>query len=607
MENTGINKETEEALNPASGVNDDLDPVVDEHVEVEHLNDFHAYPKEELVKTLESFCEEPDYASIRAKIISLKDVFHETINHEKENKLQLFIESGGEKEKFIPESDPLEIRFYEAAKKLNRKRIEYIESQEKQREENLKHKREILQELKNLIQNEENMSRAFNTFHELQVKWRSIGAIPQKDANDLWMTYRHFTDQFYNYIKLNRELQDLDYKKNLEMKISICEQIEELLLEPSINKALNNLMVLQNSYKEIGAVPRERRTEIGERFKSASDKIYERKAEHIENIKSKQKENLRLKNELCDKAKEIISTTATTHNDFQEKSKLLEELQKEWRTVGQATKNQNEAVWKKFRSVYDEFFKGKNEFYHNKKKEYQANLQAKTELCVRAESLVNSMQWKSAASELRKLHDDWKKIGPVGSKMSDKIWNRFKAASDAFHSNRKSHFVDVEKEFEENLKKKTELIDRINNFKMGENRDENFNSIREMQRAWSEIGMVSLDKKDEIYEQYKRSIDTLFDQLRISEKEKQALRYKDKIDHLRSSPHAREKISDEKKSLLSKISFLNNEVTTWENNLGFFAKSKNADQIKQEFEGKIKRAKEDISKLRQQLNMIKGM
>lgn len=575
-------------------------------IEVEQVENFNAYTKEELVKAIEVFLTEPDYIKIKSKINPLKEAFNDLVAHERQLQFEKYIENGGEKDDFEYKPDELEVQFSEALKKSHRKRTDFIENQEKLREEHLAAKQEILKQLKALIQNEENMTKAFHSFHELQARWRIIGPVPPKSVHDLWMTYKLYIEKFYDLIKINRELQELDQKKNLEMKLRICEQVEELLLEPSLNKALSRLQAFQTGWREVGPVPREKRMEIGERFKAAGDKIMERKKEYVEQLKLKQEEALKAKIILCEKVEQIILNENPTHHEVQEKLKQILDLQTEWRKAGLAEKTANEEIWKRFKTISDNFFRRKHEFYQQKKKEYQVNLQAKTELCMQAEGLMHNTDWRNTTAELKRLSEAWKKIGPVGAKMSDKIWNRFKTACDTFFRNRKTHFVSVDKEYEDNYNKKIQLLERIELFKPGGNREESLDQIKNFQREWTETGLVPIEKKDEIHARYKKLIDGFFNGMQLSEKERRDLRFKEKMEHLKSTPQAKEKIGDEKRVLINKLSQLKNDVTVWENNIGFFAKSKNADEIKQEFELKIKKAKDEISFLKEQINLIKS-
>lgn len=574
--------------------------------EAEDIENFNSLSKEGIVKTIEDFLLDQNYNNIRSKIIPLREAFNELCSQEKQNLLEKYIENGGEREEFEYKPDELEARFNIALKKVNRKRNEFLGEQEKHREQNLATKKEILVQLKELIQNEENMAKAFNTFHELQAKWRAAGPVPPKNANDLWQTFKLYIKKFYDLIKINRELQELDQRKNLEMKLHTCEQLEDLSLEPSLNKALSKLNILQNRWKEIGHIPRDKRIEIGERYKAAGDKIILRKKNYLEQLKHKQEESLKLKAELCEKAEQISIDDNPTLHEVQEKAQQVSDLQTAWRKTGYTERTISEHVWKRFKTACDNFYIQKQQFYNKRKKEHQANLQLKSELCIQAESLINNTDWKKTSAELRRLNEEWKKIGPVGIKMSNKIWYRFKKACDTFHQNRKSHFSGIDKQHEENYQKKLQLLERIEQFKPTKNKEENLSVLKNFQREWTEIGLVQFEKKDELFARYKKLIDELFDGLRLNEKEKDELRYRKNTSSTKSSSVPRDKGFDEKRNVANKISQLINDVSLWENNLGFFAKSKNADQIKQEFELKIKTAKEEIAKLKEQQEKIKS-
>ncbi len=612
------NKETKEEIQDnkvENGVPDNLmlngnpeDALLHEEIaeseSIEQTENFKSYSKEELVKVVEQLLTEEDYSFVKSKINPLKDIFNELISVERQHQLEKYMDEGGEKKDFQYKPDELEVRFNSVIKKFGRKRVQFLEEQDKQREQNLAAKKEILSQLKTLIQNEENMSKAFHTFHELQARWRDVGPIPAKNMNDLWMTYRVYIEKFYDLIKINRELQELDQRKNMEMKIHFCEKAEELILEPSLNKALAALNRLQNNWRETGTVLRDKRAELGERFKSACDKIFERRKEYLHQTKLKQEESLKTKSLLCEQAEQILVIETDSHHQIQEKFKQLLDLQNEWRKSGFTSKAVSENIWKRFKAASDNFYRQKNEFYHKKKKEYQENFQAKTELCIQAEALVNNTNWKSTAAELKKLFEAWKKIGQAG-KMSDKIWNRFKNANDTFYTNRKNHFASADKAHEENYSRKIQLLEQIEQFKPVDNKEEDLNRLKSFQREWMETGLVPLSKKDELQARYRKAIDNVFNSLRLNENEKRKFQFKEKLENIKNAPDAREKMSDEKRHVMNKITQLNSDVQLWENNLGFFAKSKNADEIKKEFEQKINKAKEEISKLKEQLQVIK--
>jgi hypothetical protein len=572
--------------------------------EAEHLENYKKFDMQQLVEEYESLAALEDVMSVRSQINALEEAFRQIQLNEK---AQEDLDDHEEESDSRSESKNSELinRFFNAQRIIKKKRHEYMVSQEKQKEANLAIKRELIERLKNIIQNEENLQRAFTAFHEIQETWRNTGNVPFNEAQDLQLSYRHLTDKFYEYIKINRELQDLDWKKNLELKIGLCVEAEALIYEPSVKTALDKLAMLQTKWHEIGPVHRDHRAEIIERFKRAADAVYARRKEQIEKLKAQQEQNAALKKEICEDAEKIEIPENASLNDWKKISETLDHLWERWKKTGRAEKNLNEELWQRFRKAIDVIYKSRRQFFEQRKKEFQANLQKKNDICNRAEALVNSPDWKMAAAELRKLNEEWKKVGFVPGKQADKIWERFRKANLAVYEMKKRHFAEVDSAYEANLEKKLELISRIENFQLTGERKTDFEALKNFQHEWSSIGMVPIAKKNETYQRYKNAIDLLFDKMKLSEAERIELRFKDRIEHLRSSPDGKQKIREEERLLQHKISNISNELHTLENNLGFFAKSKNAEQIKKDFEEKINKAKNELTRLRMQLNLIR--
>lgn len=571
-------------------------PLHEEHQEhvPEPAENFSNLTKEEMVKMAESFSDR-DIAEVKSKIPALKNAFDELLASEKEAALSAHLEQGLAKEDFKFTYSGDDEKFQEAIRKFNKRKAEYTAEQEKFRDDNLKIKQDILNEMKSLIQNEDNMQRAFEQFHELQARWRNTGAVPQGKLQDLWMTYKLYTDKFYELLKINRELQDLDFKKNLDAKIEICEKAEELVNEPSLNEALHKLQFLQNKWRETGRVSNEKRIEIWERFKAASDKVYDRRREYYEQLKQRYAENLEAKNTLISRLEELIKEEPVKANEWVERGKAIVEFQNEWKKVGYADKKSNDEVWEKFRGICDAFFSKKNEFFTNLKREHADHLQAKNELCMQAEALVESSDWKKTTEELKRLQQEWKKTGSAGERHNQKVWERFRKACDAFFARKSAHYATLESEYKENMEKKNALIEKAEQFVAGENSDETVEQLKDLQRQWTDIGMVPLEHKDTIYARFKAAIDKHFQALRQHNKERFTSH---------SRPVRSGKPGNEKNDLKHRMSQLSSEINTWENNLGFFAKSKNADSVRKEFEEKINRAKEEIQRLKKQMDTI---
>jgi|CXWJ01.1.fsa_nt_gi hypothetical protein len=603
LENQNQENPSEDVQNVQPEVNTEAElhnvPVIqaEEHeIAEEHTENFSVLGKEELVKQAEAFAD-ADINAFKSKVYSIKDAFDHLFNSEKEAALALHIEQGGTKEDFQFGADTLTERFYAAIKKFNKRKADFLEEQEKKREQNLKDKLGVLNEFKNLIQNEENMQKAFEQFHELQNKWRNTGNVPTAKAQDLWMTYKMYTDKFYELIKINRELQDLDWRKNLEMKIELCERAEELLLEPSLNKSLSSLASLQNKWREVGPIARDKKNEIWERFKAAADKIYARRTEYFNEVKVKHDKNLEEKKAMVEKLQQLLQKPIAKANDWIERGKEVIEIQNEYKKIGFAEKKSNAEVWAKFRGICDKFFHDKNEYFQSLKKEYAANQQAKTDLIMQAENLKESTDWKKTTEEIKQLQSQWKTIGAVGERNSQRLWERFRSACDAFFDRKKQHYGSLESEYNDNLTCKTQLTDEVEQFIPGENGEETIEQLKNFQRRWSEIGPVPFEKKDEIQQRFKKAIDKHFDVVHSKQRE---LRKSGSYVQRNFAPKA----GGEKGAIQHRVSSLQHEVQTLENNLGFFAKSKNSDSLKKEFEEKINKAKEEIKKLKEQLQSI---
>ena len=355
------------------------------------------------------------------------------------------------------------------------------------------------------------MNSTFNAFRELQQRWRETGIVPQANVKELWETYNLHVENFYNYIKINKELRDLDLKRNYEAKVQLCEAAEALMLEPSIVTAFRKLQDLHDQWRETGPVANEYKEALWERFKEASTRINKQHQEYFEKLKEEQRHNLELKTELCVKVEELSSEILTTRKEWNKASERLIEIQKVWKTIGFAPQKDNARIYERFRNACDKFFEQKREFYEQLKTEMDTNLQLKTEICEQAESLQESEQWKKTTDELIALQKRWKEIGPVPRRYSDAVWKRFRAACDRFFERKSAHFSGVDAQHEENLQAKLALLTEMEAADISEG---GFEMIKEFQRRWNEIGFVPLRQKDEVQQRYRAVVDGMFATLR---------------------------------------------------------------------------------------------
>ena len=569
--------------------------------------DYSAYSQIELVNALRDVLDNNGDHDIREEVETIKAAFYKSVLEEAEAQKKQFIEEGGDEEEFEAEENPYEQDIKDLLKRYRQIRHEFNKKMEQEKEVNLQLKYDIIEEIKGLIHKEESINKTFQDFRDLQQRWREIGLVPQSKMKDLWDTYHFHVENFYDYIKINKELRDLDLKKNLEMKIRLCEQAEELLLEPNTIKAFNQLQKLHERWREIGPVPRENKDDIWERFKAATAKINKKHQEYFENRKAEQKKNLDAKRALCEQVEEINALELNSYKDWAEKSKEVVNLQKLWRTIGFAPRKDNNKIYRRFREACDRFFDAKREFYSKNKELQQNNFQLKTDLCLQAEALKDSDDWRKTTQDLINIQKQWKEIGPVPRKHSEALWKRFRAACDYFFNRKSEHFSSIDTEQEENLKEKDQLIKEVENFKSTGNVDENLKILKDFQRRWTEIGHVPIKKKDEVQKQFRDAINKLFDDLNLDESKRNLLKFRTKMASFSESSRGQNKMRLERDKYMNKLKQLENDLVLLDNNIGFFAKSKNAETLIKDVKRQIEQTKEKIELLKDKIRVIDEM
>ena len=566
--------------------------------------DYTGFSRKELVETLKLIVDNRAPSEITDDVSRIKEVFYKKTKAEFNEKRLNFAKEGGNIEEFRPEPDELENQIKVILEYYRNRKSDYNKIQESEKQENLRKKHEIIEKIKELVNREEAINKTFQEFRNLQNEWHSTGIVPQGALKDLWESYHHSVEVFYDYIKINRELRDLDLKKNLEIKIALCEKAEELLMEHNAVNAFKLLQDYHNQWREIGPVPHESKNDIWERFREATAKVNKRHHEFFEKQKDEQKRNLDAKIALCEKVEEIAAVEILTFSDFREKSDAILECQKLWRTLGFAPKKHNNKIYLRFRAACDKFFEKKRSFFAENKEVQVRNLQLKTELCMKAEALQESTDWKDTSEMLIRLQKEWKEIGPVPKKYSEKIWKRFRKACDTFFSHKSEYFAGRDTSYEDNLNTKLALIEELEGFDPGEDLKAGFERLKDIQKRWTETGYVPINKKDEIARRYKDALNKQFDRLKLDDEDKNILRYRSKVDNAMSNPRAARKVRNEREKFFSKIKQLESDIVLWENNIGFFAKSKNADTMIKEVEEKIADAKRNIKMLEEKVKLI---
>ena len=560
--------------------------------------------REQLVEMLEATVKEDDVNLIKNKVAKIKVCFWKISKDEQQKHFDKYISEGGKKEEYAAPEDKLEEKYNAAFNIYKEKRNKFLEGQEKQKQDNLKSKLQILEELKVLINSEETLKKTYDDFKVLQDKWASLGQVPRLEVNTLWQNYHYLVDKFFDKVKINKELKDLDLKKNVEKQLSLCEKAEELMLEPSILKSFKQLQKYHDEWKEIGPIYGEKKEELWERFRSATDRINQRRREYYDNLHDEQEKNLLAKAALCEKAEQLNNVICNTPNEWKDVSDQFYELQQIWKTIGYAPKKDNNEIWERFRVAVNSFHTNKDEFFNKTKEEQVNNYNLKINICVQAEAIQDNQDWKKTTNELIHFQNEWKNIGPVPAKYSLKIWKRFRAACDHFFESKSKYFSNIEKSQDDNLNLKLELIKKVEEYQILEDNNENLNNLKEFQKEWMNIGHVPMDKKDKIYNDFKAAINRNFEKLKTTPSDKIDLRYKSKFESITDSPNADWAINKEMTFLNTKLSGLKNDIKLWENNIGFLAHSKNADILKEEFQKKIDSAKEQLASLQEKLSYL---
>lgn len=559
---------------------------------------------EQLVKEINLVVIDENINNTKVRVGVLKSLILDLIKGFKNEKLDAFIAEGGNKEEFIYEPSELEIQFNRALQTYKHNKSKYIENLESIKLKNLEQKNSIIDGLKNLIESETNLKILNDKFKEYQEKWREVGPVPQNESTNLWQNYHFHVEKFFDILKINKELRTLDLRKNLELKIKLCEAAESLILQDSISKSFKILQQYHEEWKEIGPVPDDKKDEVWERFKNASDQVNLRRREHYDVIFSEQQNNYNAKVVLCEQAEELIATPTSSVKEFNAVSDQLTEILKMWKSLGPAPSKLNDEIWHRFKIVLDKFFEAKKEYFQKIKDVQMQNYNLKLNLAIRAEALVDRNDWKQATEEIIALQKEWKEIGASPKRHSEAVWKKFRAACDKFFETKSNYFANAKTIEAENLAKKEEIIKNILEHQFTDDKSENLETMKNYQRDFLDLGHVPRKDKDRIYEEFRAAVNKRFSDLKMSMEDVKKGNFKSKIDNILNNPNADKILDKEKRFLMNKLQQLKDDIALWENNLGFFANSKNADLLKAEFVKKIESAKEEVKELQFKIKMM---
>ena len=553
----------------------------------------------ELIKLFEELVQNEERMKMSKEAEAIKSAFYKRLQKEKADAGLTVVEPAAELEEAEAVETPaedtvsenpfaeVERGFKDLYNKYKKERAEYNRQLEKEREDNLAKKEAVIADLKALLEKQEDVNATFPEFREIQNRWRAVGPVPAQSYRNINETYQLYVEQFYDMVKINRELRDLDFKKNLEAKEQFCAYAEKLAENPNVVEAFRELQKLHEQWKEFGPVAKEYRDQIWDRFKAATAVINKKYQSFFEGIKEQQADNLVKKTALCEKVEEIAEREVSNSNEWNAFSKEIEDIQKEWKTIGFASKKENQKIYDRFRAACDKFYGRKRDFYTEYKDSINSNLDKKISLCEAAEALKSSTEWKKATDQFINLQKQWKEIGAVPRKKSEQLWKRFRAACDEFFAERDKN-AKPENDFYGNLKAKQRLIEEIKAYEL-KNDESDAAAMQDFQKRWQEIGFVPFKEKDNVAQAYKEAMNLKFPHNgrganRRGRGGKPALSEKDR--------------------LIQKYNQLEQDIVTYENNIGFFSMSKNSAPLVKQMEERIAQSKEELKALAEQIRVL---
>lgn len=559
--------------------------------------------KQTIVERLKDISADIENAS-KQEIDNLKQSFYKIVNAELSEAKRIFVEEGNEEEGFVAQKSDIEEEFKSILNEIKEKKKKILEQTEQEKEENYKKKLEIIEQIKAITSAAENSEISHNEFKSLQQRWNEITLIPQSKANELWKNYQLYVEQYYDLLKLNFEFREYDFKKNLELKLRLCDLAESLSKSDDVVSAFYQLQNLHNEFREIGPVSKECREEIWNRFKNASTEINKRYQNHFQELRQIEQSNLDKKTALCEIVEDIDLSEIKTISEWENRSKEIALLQSKWREIGFAPKKQNTAIYERFRLACSKFFAAKSEYFKTMKSEIANNLNIKEQLCKKAEELKESTDWVNTTNTLVKLQAEWKKVGYAGRKHSDEIWNRFSSACDYFFEQKAKANSDRLSIETDNLKKKEAIIEELEKtIAQGLEENQLLQKVKSYVSEWNKVGYVPIKYKDKIYKKFNSIVNDVYDKLHISNANKKIDSFIETISSKKEE--GRNSLYKERERLMKIYNNIKSEITTYENNLGFLSSgSKKANGLINELNRKLENLKSDFEVIQKKISLL---
>ncbi len=552
----------------------------------------------ERVKEIARSAEAPN----KEELDHLKTTFYKIHLAERDAQTKEYLEKGGDPEKFVLLPDDTEEAFKAEMQIIKEKRAKIFLEQEEEKQENLAKKLEIIEKIKAMATSPEEANQSYNDFKALQQEWKDIKAVPADKANELWRNYQLYVEQFYDLLKLNSEAREYDFKKNLEAKTALCEAAEKLDEEEDVISAFHQLQDLHQQYREIGPVAKELREQIWSRFKAASTVINKKHQQYFEDIRAKEEKNLEQKTALCEKLEAIDLDAIKTAAQWEATTKEVIAMQQEWREIGFAPQKMNVKIFERFRTINDVFFSKKAEFFKELKSQYSSNLEKKHELVKKAQQLADSTDWKKTGDKIIALQKEWKTVGVVPRKQGELLWKDFLDACNKFFEARNKANAGTRNTEHSNLAKKREVVAKLKD--LLENPVENVQqALQKLTEEYNSIGHVPFKEKDNIYKEYHAVLDKIYKDLHISNAKRRLDNFKSNLKNV--AEKGSDALDNERGRLLRRYDQLRNDITTYENNLGFLnAASKKGNSLVEEMNRKVQKLKDDLELVKKKIKAI---
>ena len=557
--------------------------------------------KKEIIERLKAIVDSNETPE-KAEVEHLKTVFYKLHFVEREAQQKAYLENGGDPEKYQVLPDEDEEIFKAEMTIIKEKRQKAFLALEEEKQQNLKKKEAIIEQIKAMATTPEEANKNFDQFKKLQHEWKEIKMVPAEKANELWRNYQLYVEQFYDLLNLNREAREYDFKKNLEKKTKLCEAAEKLAEETDVISAFHQLQELHQEYRETGPVAKELREQIWARFKAASTVINKRHQQHFETLRTREEENLTKKTALCEKAEELAKQENKSSADWEKRTKEIIAIQQEWKTIGFAPQKMNVKIFERFRAACDDFFGRKGEFFKQLKEQFADNTEKKKALVEKAQALSESTDWKATSDKLIALQKEWKSIGMVPKKIGDQLWNDFLAACNRFFEARNAVHADSRNEEHENLDKKRDIISQLKELveQTGENLQE---KVQKLTEQYNKVGHVPYKEKDKLYKDYHEVLDKIYKDLHISAARKRVDNFRNNLKKV--ADRGVDALDNERGRLLRRFEQLKQEVNTYENNLGFLnISSKKGNSLIDEMNRRIQKLKDDMDEVKQKIKAI---